>query len=94
MLFVRVHLDASTAENGAMEIAAGSHQEGLVSADKAKDVAGRYATELTIAEPGDVLVLAMLTLHRSLPGTADASRRALRIDYSLPVLPAQLGWVA
>ncbi|MDA5095240.1 phytanoyl-CoA dioxygenase family protein [Aliiroseovarius sp. KMU-50] len=86
MLFVRVHLDRSTVENGAMEIALGSHREGKVSSPRASEIAGTYPTEITTAEAGDVLVLAMLTLHRSgSSATAKESnerRRTLRVDYA------------
>lgn len=71
MLFVRVHLDPSTIENGAMEIALGSHSHGLVAANDAARVAQSCTTELTVANPGDVLVLSMMMLHRSRPASAD-----------------------
>jgi len=92
MLFVRVHLDRNTDCNGAMEIALGSHRAGFVATDKAADIAHQYETELTAAEPGDVLVLAMLTLHRSLPSLTQERRRTLRIDYSPDTLPEPLDW--
>lgn len=93
MLFVRVHIDRNTVENGAMEIALGSHRAGKVTSETAAEVAGKFETELTLAEPGDVLVLAMLTLHRSTPSVSRSNRRALRVDYSSDQLPKPLGWV-
>jgi Phytanoyl-CoA dioxygenase (PhyH) len=92
MLFVRVHIDGSDADNGAMEIALGSHRAGLVASDEAAAFAQTYKTEICVAEPGDILVLAMLTLHRSNPSTSSASRRALRLDYSADDLPVPLAW--
>lgn len=92
MLFVRLHLDRSTAENGAMEIALGSHHAGRVPTERAADVAAACETELTLAEPGDVLVLAMLTLHRSRPARSTDGRRALRLDYGPTDLPHPLAW--
>lgn len=92
MLFVRVHLDASTAENGAMEIAVGSHREGLVPGGRVDEVVTRCTVETTTAEPGDVLVLAMLTLHRSAPSVSRRPRRALRIDYAASDPPPPLAW--
>ena len=94
MLFVRLHLDKNTAENGAMEIAPGSHHEGKISAEQAASVAAKYKTELTIAEPGDVLVLTMLTLHRSPTATSDTGRHTLRIDYAPSQLPPPLSWAS
>ncbi|MGB8812057.1 MAG: phytanoyl-CoA dioxygenase family protein [Paracoccaceae bacterium] len=92
MLFVRLHLDPTDADNGAMEIAVGSHREGAVPAAKAEARAARYETEVCAAERGDILILNMLTLHRSRPATTANSRRTLRIDYSADTLPAPLAW--
>jgi hypothetical protein len=92
MLFTRIHLDASTEHNGAMEIAPGSHREGRVSGDGAEATAARYPTEPTLAQPGDVLILNMLTLHRSRPATTDTGRHTLRVDYAPGPLPAPLDW--
>ena len=94
MLFVRVHLDDSTEENGAMEIALGSHQEGAVVASEAAGIANTYQREITTAKSGDILVLAMLTLHRSLSSQSKDSRRVLRVDFSPDTLPSPLSWIA
>ena len=92
MLFTRIHLDASTEENGAMEIAPGSHTETRVPSDMAEATAARYPSELTLAQPGDVLVLNMLTLHRSRPATVNTGRQTLRVDYAPEPLPEPLDW--
>jgi hypothetical protein len=92
MLFVRVHLDDCDADNGAMEIACGSHRLGAVDSSDAQRLAADFPAEVCAAERGDVLVLKMLTLHRSLPARAASSRRALRIDYASAELPPPLDW--
>lgn len=92
MLFVRVHLDDSDAANGAMEIAAGSHVEGVVPLAGAEAVGGRWPGEVCVAGRGDILVLPMLTLHRSLPAQDPRPRRTLRIDMADFALPAPLTW--
>ncbi len=92
MLFVRVHLDDAGADEGAMEIAIGSHAEGFVAAGRAEAVAGQYPTKICTARRGDVLILPMLTLHRSLSATKAVTRRVLRIDYAASQLPAPLAW--
>ena len=78
MLFVRVHMDDTNAESGAMEIAAGSHAAGLVKSDEAAEVAARYPTEVCTAARGDILILPMLTLHRSLAAPNPTARRVFR----------------
>lgn len=92
MLFVRLHLDANTSANGAMQIALGSHTKGIVPATQADAVAATHPWETTTAAPGDVLVMAMTLLHKSDPAHISDARRAIRIDYAPYNLPAPLRW--
>ncbi|MCB1337935.1 MAG: phytanoyl-CoA dioxygenase family protein [Maritimibacter sp.] len=92
MLFVRVHLDDQDDRNGAMQIAPGSHRLGKVPAAEAARRAEEIGGLSCAAARGDVLVLDMLTLHRSLPSTSSAPRRTLRIDYAATDLPPPLEW--
>lgn len=92
MVFVRVHLDDCDADNGAMEIAHGSHRAGIVKSGEATALAAVHETEVCAARRGDVLLLKMLTLHRSLPSSVGSERRVLRIDYAAEPLPAPLEW--
>ena len=92
MLFVRVHLDDTDHGNGAMEIAVGSHVQGIVPAAIAADTAHRHPIESCEAKRGDVLVLKMLTLHGSKPSKASSSRRVFRIDFASTDLPIPLNW--
>ncbi|NOR62700.1 MAG: phytanoyl-CoA dioxygenase [Rhodobacteraceae bacterium] len=92
ILFVRVHLDDTDAESGAMEIAQGSHNAGKVRAAEAAVVAERYSLEQCTAKRGDVLVLKMLTLHRSGTAQVATSRREVRIDFAGFDLPNPLEW--
>lgn len=92
MLFLRIHLDDDIDGNGAMEIAKGSHVHGRVPASKAEDIAAKYETEICRGKRGDVLVLKMLTLHRSSPAAVAGTRRVLRVDYANRTLPEPVRW--
>lgn len=92
MLFVRVHLDDTHQSNGAMEIAVGSHSQGVIPSAKAEQMANTYPIETCSAKRGDVLVLKMLTLHSSKPAKVASGRRVLRIDFSPGQLPSPLSW--
>jgi Phytanoyl-CoA dioxygenase (PhyH) len=92
MLFVRLHLDGADQGNGAMEIALGSHRRGLVPAGEAGQIATDGPTEVCVAAPGDVLILKMLTLHRSRPATKPRPRRTFRVDFAAATLPVPLQW--
>ena len=94
MLFVRVHLDDNTAENGAMQFAPGSHRLGKVPTETAGQVARKFKTETSQAKAGDILVLKMLTLHRSRPAPTADHRRVLRVDFAPCPLPLPLCWNA
>ncbi len=91
MQFLRLHLDPNTRENGAMEIALGSYQERLTMLDPA-EVARRFEVETCEADPGDILALNMLMLHRSGSSHSEAPRRVLRLDLADSDLPAPLRW--
>jgi len=92
MLFVRIHLDDTDCTNGAMEIAVGSHINGIVPAATAEATAHRYPIESCEAKRGDILVLKMLILHGSKPSTVASNRRVFRIDFASFDLPAPLNW--
>ncbi|MEM9839222.1 MAG: phytanoyl-CoA dioxygenase family protein [Pseudomonadota bacterium] len=93
MIFVRIHLDANTEENGALDIAVGSHRFGRVAADEASDVANQCEREVCIAQPGDVLIVHALTLHRSTSAERPSPRCVLRVDYAnRSLLADELDW--
>ena len=92
MLFVRLHLDDCDSENGAMEIALGSHSGGMIPGDQVAGVAEACQHEVTEAKRGDVLVLSMMTLHRSGASKVTDNRRVLRIDFNADALPEPLEW--
>lgn len=92
MIFARIHFDRNDHENGAMELASGSHLEGKVSADAADNVAQNYPTITCEAERGDVALIKALTLHRSSTSAAAETRSALRVDFASQALPAPLEW--
>lgn len=92
MVFVRLHLDPADAANGAMEIAPGSHRRGLIPAADAAQVASIEPAEVCDAARGDILILKMLTLHRSRPATNGRPRRTFRVDFTAMDLPVPLHW--
>lgn len=94
MLFVRLHLDSATPANGPMEIALGSHRRGPVRSEEAQTVAEAHSLETCLAERGDILVLKMLTLHRSGPSIDVQPRRAMRVDFAAAALPHPLQWAS
>lgn len=82
MVFIRLHIDASTKSSGSLQLALGSHKAGRVAAEHAATIAESLPVETCEAEPGDVLVVKALTLHRSASSVSMAPRRTIRIDFA------------
>ena len=92
MLFARIHLDDTDADNGCLELAHGTHKLGFIAADEADAIADRAIVETCKAQRGDLLLVKALTLHRSKPSRKNTPRRTLRVDYSNALLPGPLDW--
>ena len=92
MMFARVHLDDANEENGCLELALGTHRNGLVHAGNASTLALSSPQEICCARRGDVLFVKALVLHRSVASKHMTDRRTLRIDYCAEELPSPLDW--
>lgn len=77
-----VSIDASTPENGCLEMAAGHHRSGLIG-DKWKPL-DEDALEYTSVptEPGDAVFFDSYAPHRSKPNMTDQPRRVLYVTYN------------
>lgn len=81
MIFIQILLDDISPENGAMEIALGSHKFGRITSDKIEQIITDSGHELVTGKAGDVIFLKALTLHRSRSHSLPSKRRTLCIDY-------------
>jgi ectoine hydroxylase-related dioxygenase (phytanoyl-CoA dioxygenase family) len=86
MLAVRLHLDASTTDNGPLRVLSGSH---LDRQDHAIDEAS--AVTITAAR-GSALLMRPLLRHASLPAANPGHRRVLHIEFAAHDLPGGLAW--
>jgi ectoine hydroxylase-related dioxygenase (phytanoyl-CoA dioxygenase family) len=94
MLSVRIHLDPSGAENGALRVLPGSHLLGrLPECEIAALLAERPAVHCAAAR-GDVLLMRPLLLHASSPSTTPGHRRVIHIDFAAINLQCGLRWAA
>src|SRR4029079_1287531 len=79
---LRVHLDASTAENGPLRVIPGSHTLGVLSdAELSALVAREGSHECTVGR-GGVMAMRPLLVHASSKATGPARRRVLHIEYT------------
>lgn len=79
---LRVHLDASTSENGPLRVIPGSHRRGVLSdADVLDFVRAHREVECPVSR-GCVLAMRPLLIHASSKCASDEPRRVLHIEYA------------
>jgi ectoine hydroxylase-related dioxygenase (phytanoyl-CoA dioxygenase family) len=79
---LRIHLDASTAENGPLRVIPGSHRDGVLSDDAVFTVARSVAAVDCLAGRGDVLAMRPLLIHASSKAVRSDPRRVLHLEYA------------
>lgn len=79
---LRVHLDASTADNGPLRVVPGSHAVGVLSDDDVREYVTKHAHVECLAPRGGVLAMRPLLIHASSKAHSAAPRRVLHIEYA------------
>lgn len=92
MLAIRIHLDACTEENGAINFIPGSHKSGKLNNEDIGKWKERKNFICCSAEKGDVIVMRPLILHSSSKASKPGHRRVLHIEYAAVDLAAGLEW--
>lgn len=92
MLTIRIHLDDTPAENGALHVIPGSHRNGRLGDATLVDFTRR--PEVTCAaSAGDVLLMSPLILHASRRSAWPARRRVVHVEYApTDALDPRLSW--
>ena len=92
LVAVRVHLDASTADNGPLRVVPGSHLQGRLASSEAD--AQRQATgEVSVlAARGDAIAMRPLLLHASSKAIVPRPRRVLHFVFGPRELTHGLAW--
>jgi ectoine hydroxylase-related dioxygenase (phytanoyl-CoA dioxygenase family) len=87
---IRIHLDDTTAENGALKVIPGSHRNGIVRTSiDSFSPAGETVCDVP---SGGVMIMRPLLLHASGRTTNRKRRRVIHIEFSQQELPAPLRW--
>jgi ectoine hydroxylase-related dioxygenase (phytanoyl-CoA dioxygenase family) len=79
---LRLHLDASRADNGPLRVLPGSQLRGVLSDDEIHAAVQGASTQECLLERGGVLAMRPLLLHSSGKATAADPRRVLHIEYA------------
>jgi len=82
VLALRVHLDASTSENGPLRVIPGSHALGVLTDEQVFLIAKREQPIECTVPRGGVLVMRPLLIHSSSKAQAEEPRRVLHIEYA------------
>ena len=89
---VRLHLDDTPAENGALRVIAGTHVLGRLCDEDIAEVRGRLDETVCSVPAGGAMVMSPLLLHASSRSGAPSRRRVLHFEYSSASLPEGLVW--
>lgn len=89
-LTVRIHLDNTNEDNGALKVIPGSHVKGICKSDTIKSLVEAEAH--CRVQKGGVMFMKPLLLHASGRTTNGKRRRVIHIEFSRSPLPGPLQW--
>jgi Phytanoyl-CoA dioxygenase (PhyH) len=92
MVTLRVHLDACTEDDGALEVMQGSHGHGRLDRSAIDAIVAAQQPLLCLAERGDILAIRPLLVHRSQRAKRPTRRRVLHLEYVAGALPRGLSF--
>lgn len=92
LLAVRLHLDPSGDEQGALRVVPGSHRLGRLSPERVAAMDKRRDEIVCAAGPGDLLLMRPLLLHASSKARQPSGRRVLHFLFAPPNPGCGLHW--
>lgn len=87
---IRIHLDDTDENNGALKIVPGSHSKGIYRPETID-----WNTEQEVVctvQSGGIMIMQPLLLHSSNRTTNNNKRRVIHLEFSNQLLPGQLQW--
>ena len=87
---IRIHIDKTTKENGALKVLNKSHKKGIV---RTENIELENETEtICEVEKGGIMIMKPLIFHASNKTTNNERRRVIHIEFSNQKLPNELEW--
>ena len=87
---IRIHIDKTTKENGALKVLNKSHRKGIV---RTENIGLVNETEtICEVEKGGIMIMKPLIFHASNKTTNNERRRVIHIEFSNQKLPNELEW--
>lgn len=90
MLTLRIHLDLTNAENGALRVIPGSHNRGIVPQQTIQS--WKHLAVTPTIPSGGILAMKPLLVHSSQPARQPVHRRVIHIEFAAEELPNGLKW--
>ena len=88
---IRIHLDKTDKNNGALKVIPKSHSKGIIRAEsKDWDIENEFICEV---EKGGVMLMKSLTLHASNRTTNGEKRRVIHLEFNNHKLAEPLAWL-
>lgn len=87
---IRIHLDDTNEENGALKIIPKSHEKGIVRIDTF-DIKNQEEISCNV-QKGGIMIMKPLLFHASNKTTNNERRRVIHLEFSNSNLPKELSW--
>ena len=87
---IRIHIDKTTKENGALKVLNKSHRKGIVRTENIEIEKERET--ICEVEKGGIMIMKPLLFHASSKTTNNERRRVIHIEFSNQKLPNKLEW--
>ena len=92
LLAIRIHLDDTDENNGALRVIPGSHKSGILGDGEIQKFKENNEQITCTAAQGGALLMRPLLLHASSVATTPTHRRVIHLEYSALNLPDGLEW--
>jgi hypothetical protein len=92
MVSLRIHLDESSADNGAIKFIPGSHSKGIMDPSEISSWKTSREPICCAANRGDIIAMRPLILHSSSQSQLPNHRRVLHLEYAAGDLTGGLQW--
>jgi ectoine hydroxylase-related dioxygenase (phytanoyl-CoA dioxygenase family) len=92
VLALRLHLDDTPADNGALRVLPGTHRMGRLSDLRISQLRGEIQEGVCPISAGSAMLMSPLLLHASSPAASPCRRRVLHFEFSAACLPGGLEW--
>jgi ectoine hydroxylase-related dioxygenase (phytanoyl-CoA dioxygenase family) len=89
---LRIHLDDTNEQNGAVSVIPGSHKQRF-SDEEIKTITSNSNPAVCSVKAGGIHLLKPLILHSSPRATTQKKRRVIHLEFSSMELPGELEWL-